>query len=151
MYLYDFKDSEQFRRLEKKAFDEILDYSAFPGNEYKYFAEIERLGKAYHRDQITREEVKERRVYLFNEYHNAVDEAEQCFPEKIKSLIMRQPTVEYNGGKYYVEKCIFGGHYKEPRWYYQLQLLDKNLRSVMIVDLDEVIKQNKGIFKEATK
>jgi hypothetical protein len=41
---YNFTDKDTFARLEEKAIDGQLDYSAFPPAEYRYFSQLARLG-----------------------------------------------------------------------------------------------------------
>ena len=137
------KDPEVFKQYERMVYDGVLDYNGFQGNEYKYFDKLSVICGEFKEEKITREVFAEKRAYLLDEYHNAVDEAEQCFPEKIKQVIMRRQKVMYHGGEYTIQKIMLGGHFKEPRWYYQVELLDKNNRSVVIASWDEVVKENK--------
>ena len=137
------RDPEVFRKYEKLVYDGVLDYNGFPGNEYKYFDQLAVICEELKDKIIDREQFNERRAYLLDEYHNAVDEAEHCIPEKIKQVIMRQPKVKYRGSEYTVQKIMFGKHFKEPRWYYQVELLDKNKNSVVIADWNEVVKENR--------
>ena len=41
---YNFTDKDTFARLEDKAIDGQLDYSAFPPAEYRYFSQLAKLG-----------------------------------------------------------------------------------------------------------
>lgn len=137
------KDPEVFRRYEQLVYDGAFDYNSLPGNEYKYFDQLAVICEKLKDGAITREEFSARRAYLLDEYHNAVDEIEHCFPKKIKQVIMCRQKVKYRGSEYTVQKIFFGGHFKEPRWYYQAELLDKNKNSVVIASWEEVVKENK--------
>lgn len=139
----DYKDPAVFRELERRVYDGTFDYNRLPGNEYKYFDQLAVICEELKDKIIDREQFNERRAYLLDEYHNAVDEAEHCFPEKIKQVIMRKQKVKYQGTEYIVQRIMFGGHFKEPRWYFQVELLDKNQHSVVIADWNEVVKENK--------
>lgn len=139
----DIKDPAVFRKYERLVYDGALDYNTFPGNEYKYFDQLAVICDELKDGTITREEFNERRAYLLDEYHNAVDEVQQCFPAKIRQVIMNRQKVKFRGGEYIVQKIYLGGHFKEPRWYFQVELLDKNQHSVVIADWNEVVKENK--------
>ena len=143
IFMEDVRDPEVFKRYERMVYDGTLNYNSFPGNEYKYFDQLAVICDEFKADEITREQFNSRRAYLLDEYHNAVDEADDCFPEKIKQVIMLGQRVTYRGAEYTVNKIMLGGHYKEPRWYYQVELLDKNNHSVVIADWSEVVKENK--------
>lgn len=137
------RDPEIFRRYEKLVYDGVLDYNGLPGNEYKYFDQLAVICEDLKDGRISKAEFDDKRAYLLDEYHNSVDEADHCFPDKIKQIIMRRQKVTYQGSEYIVNKILFGGHFKEPRWYYQVELLDKNRNSVVIADWNEVVKENK--------
>lgn len=137
------RDPDVFRKYERMVYDGVLDYNCFPGNEYKYFDQLAVICEQLKDGQITKEEFSAKRAYLLDEYHNAADGADSCFPERIKQVIMRRQKVRYHGSEYIVNKLIFGGHFKEPRWYYQVELLDMNKHSVVIADWDEVVKENR--------
>ena len=142
-FMEDVRDPEVFKRYERMVYDGVLDYNSFPGNEYKYFDQLAVICGELKDGAINNEVFTAKRAYLLDEYHNAVDEAEHCFPEKIKQVIMRRQKVRYRGSEYTVQKIFFGGHFKEPRWYYQVELLDKNKNAVVIASWEEVVKENK--------
>ena len=139
----DVKDPEVFKKYERLVYDGVLNYNSFPGNEYKYFDQLAALCEDLKDGRITQEIFSKKRAYLLDEYHNAIDEADNCFPKKIKQVIMRRQKVKYQGTEYIVQRIMFGGHFKEPRWYFQVELLDKNQHSVVIADWNEVVKENK--------
>ena len=102
----DFKNSDDFRRLERLTYDGTLDYSDFPPPEYKYFAELRKIYHAFKFDGLS-QEIAERqkksilidyRKYLEN-FTNAV-RTYRNYQDNIKISEMLKTEIQKSGDLY---------------------------------------------------
>lgn len=69
----DFKNSEDFRRLERLTYDGTLDYSDFPPPEYKYFSELRKIYHAFKFEGLSQENAERQKKSLLIEYRKYLE------------------------------------------------------------------------------
>lgn len=73
-----FKDKDTFRKLERQAYDGIIDVTKFPPAEYKYFSELRKIYYAFKYDGLSKEEASSRKQILFRKYTEDISKYERC-------------------------------------------------------------------------
>ena len=61
MKRYNFNDESEFLKLERMAYDNVLDYTDFPPAEYKYFDKLSKKKKKHQNGQLPKGIKKERK------------------------------------------------------------------------------------------
>lgn len=59
--------------------------------------------------------------------------------DQVKKIMSDKVKVKYMGNEYYITACIMRIY--QNRWYYQLELMDMNLNSVVIANMEMVEEQ----------
>lgn len=75
---YDFKNSEHFKKLERQAYDGIIDVTDFPPAAYRYFDSLRKLYYEYKYDNIAKDEAQTAKQKLLADYKEA-SEAYEMF------------------------------------------------------------------------
>lgn len=75
---YDFKNSEHFKKLERQAYDGIIDVTDFPPAAYRYFDSLRKLYYKYKYDNIAKDEAQTAKQKLLADYKEA-SEAYEMF------------------------------------------------------------------------
>ena len=75
--ILNFKNPDEFKRLERQAYDGTIDVSDFPPAEYMYFSELRKIYYAFKFDGLSREEASRKKNILLRRYHEAVSEHEK--------------------------------------------------------------------------
>lgn len=70
---YDFKNSEHFKKLEKQAYDGIIDVTGFPPAAYRYFDSLRLLYARYKYDGVSKDEAKAAKQKLLADYKEAAE------------------------------------------------------------------------------
>ena len=74
--ILNFKNPDEFKRLERQAYNGTLDVSDFPPAEYLYFSELRKIYYAFNFEGLSREEASRKKNILFREYQENVREHE---------------------------------------------------------------------------
>jgi len=72
-----FKNPDEFKRLERQAYNGTLDVSDFPPAEYMYFSELRKIYYAFKFEGLSKEEASRKKQILLRRYHEAVSEHEK--------------------------------------------------------------------------
>ena len=75
--IINFKNPDEFKRLERQAYNGTLDVSDFPPAEYKYFSELRKIYYAFKFEGLSKEEASRKKQILLGRYHEAVSEHEK--------------------------------------------------------------------------
>lgn len=70
--IYDFKNPEHFKILERQAYDGVIDVSGFPPAAYRYFDSLRLLYARYKYDNLSNSEAAARKKKLLAQYNEAV-------------------------------------------------------------------------------
>lgn len=74
MVKYNFKDSAEFDRLRKLAYDGQLDFNDFPAAEYRYFDRMQDIGyRSRHDEYYSREQAREACKKALCDYQDDID------------------------------------------------------------------------------
>ena len=73
MVKVNFKDPEEFRKLECQAYDGQLDFNEFPAAEYRYFDRIQDIGYRSRHEGLTREQARSERGKALKDYRDDID------------------------------------------------------------------------------
>lgn len=90
MKRYNFNDENEFLKLERMAYDNVLDYTDFPPAEYKYFDKLSQLGSMYRNGQLPKGICKEYKEAYLCDYRKDAEkawknqEAESKYQENIR-------------------------------------------------------------------
>lgn len=76
--ILNFKDTDTFRKLERKAYDGTLDVSDFPPAEYKYFSELRKIYYAFKFEGLTKDDAEKQKAVLLRQYQENLHEHENC-------------------------------------------------------------------------
>ncbi len=76
--ILNFKDKDTFRKLERQAYDGIIDVTKFPPAEYKYFSELHKIYYAFKFDGLSKEKASSRKQILFRKYTEDISKHERC-------------------------------------------------------------------------
>lgn len=74
----DFKNPEDFRRLERLTYDGTLDYSDFPPPEYKYFSELRKIYHAFKFEGLSQEIAERQKKSLLIDYRRYLENFTQA-------------------------------------------------------------------------
>ena len=74
----DFKNSDDFRRLERLTYDGTLDCTGFPPPEYKYFSELRKIYHAFKFDGLSKEQAECQKKSLLIEYRRYLENFDYC-------------------------------------------------------------------------
>lgn len=74
--ILNFKDKGIFSKLERQAYDGILDVSNFPPAEYKYFSELREIYYAFKFEGLTKADAKKQKVILLRYYREELQKQE---------------------------------------------------------------------------
>lgn len=74
----DFKNPEDFRRLERLTYDRTLDCSEFPPAEYKYFSELRKIYYAFKFEGLSQETAERQKKALLIEYQRYLETFENA-------------------------------------------------------------------------
>lgn len=72
MKIYDFKDPDVFKKLEKMAYTDTLDVSKFPPAAYKYFSELIKLYREFKGGKVSEQDAKASKAKLYADYNTAM-------------------------------------------------------------------------------
>ncbi len=75
--ILNFKNSDEFKRLERQTYNGTLDVSDFPPAEYLYFSELRKIYYAFKFEGLSKEEASRKKQILLRRYHEAVSEHEK--------------------------------------------------------------------------
>ena len=75
--ILNFKNPDEFKQLERQAYNGTLDVSDFPPAEYKYFSELRKIYYAFKFEGLSKEEASRKKQILLRRYHEAVSEHEK--------------------------------------------------------------------------
>ena len=75
--ILNFKNPDEFKQLERQAYNGTLDVSDFPPAEYMYFSELRKIYYAFKFDGLSKEEASRKKQILLRRYHEAVSEHEK--------------------------------------------------------------------------
>lgn len=116
MKRYNFNDENEFLKLERMAYDNVLDYTDFPPAEYKYFDKLSQLGSMYRNGQLPKGICKEYKEAYLCDYRKDAEkarknqEAESKYQESIRrsdELRCKINSTDDHGTKLiYALKCI---------------------------------------------
>lgn len=70
---YDFNAPEHFKKLEKQAYDGIIDVTGFPPAAYRYFDSLRKLYAAYKYDDLGKYEAQAAKQKLLADYKEAAE------------------------------------------------------------------------------
>lgn len=70
--IYDFKNPEHFKALERQTYDGVIDVSGFPPAAYRYFDSLRLLYARYKYDNLSNSEAAARKKKLLAQYNEAV-------------------------------------------------------------------------------
>lgn len=70
---YDFNDPEHFKKLEKQAYDGIIDVTGFPPAAYRYFDSLRKLYAEYKYDNLGKAEALAAKQKLLADYKEAAE------------------------------------------------------------------------------
>lgn len=76
MKIYDFKDPDVFKKLEKMCFVGGLDVSPFPPAAYRYFSELIKLYDGFKSGDISEQDAKSKKSKLYADYRVAIKDYE---------------------------------------------------------------------------
>lgn len=68
MKQYNFKNPDDFKELERQAYDGTIDVSRFPPAEYKYFDMLRKLYYAFKFDGLSKNEAEKQKHMLYADY-----------------------------------------------------------------------------------
>lgn len=74
----DFKNPEDFCRLERLTYDGTLDYSDFPPPEYKYFSELRKIYHAFKFEGLSQEIAERQKKSLLIDYRRYLENFTQA-------------------------------------------------------------------------
>lgn len=86
---FDFKNPEDFRRLERLTYDGTLDYSEFPPPEYKYFSELRKVYHAFKFEGLSQETAQRQKKSLLIDYRRYIetfDNARKTYAERQNNI-----------------------------------------------------------------
>ena len=66
--IYDFKNPEHFKELERQAYDGTIDVTDFPPAAYRYFDSLRKLYAEYKYDNLSKDEAQAVKRKLLAEY-----------------------------------------------------------------------------------
>lgn len=69
---FDFKNPDDFKKLEKMAYDATIDISGFPPAAYRYFDKLRILYAEYKHGNLSAEAAKRRKGEIYSEYKEAL-------------------------------------------------------------------------------
>ena len=75
--ILNFKNPDEFKQLERQAYNGTLDVSDFPPAEYMYFSELRKIYYAFKFEGLSKEEASRKKQILLRCYHEAVSEHEK--------------------------------------------------------------------------
>ena len=75
--ILNFKNPDEFKRLERQAYNGTLDVSDFPPAEYLYFSELRKIYYAFKFEGLSKGEASHKKQILLRRYHEAVSEHEK--------------------------------------------------------------------------
>ena len=75
--ILNFKNPDEFKHLERQAYNGTLDVSDFPPAEYMYFSELRKIYYAFKFEGLSKEEASRKKNILLRRYHEAVSEHEK--------------------------------------------------------------------------
>lgn len=96
----DFKDFEQWKSLERQAYEGTINFDKFPANEYKYFRELLKLYTEYRFGSIDKGYAQQQKALLLKEYTQSVQERERylyvyrTYQENVVTLQHRLAEIE---------------------------------------------------------
>lgn len=70
--IYDFKNPEHFKKLERQAYDGTIDVSGFPPAAYRYFDSLRLLYARFKYDNLSRSEAEAQKKKLYSQYTEAL-------------------------------------------------------------------------------
>ena len=93
--ILNFKNPDEFRMLERQAYDGTIDVSDFPPAEYMYFSELRKIYYAFKFEGLPKEEASQKKQILLSRYHDAVAEHEKYCEvyREYQSNILRADTL----------------------------------------------------------
>ena len=74
--IFNFKNKQQFKELERKAYDGTIDVSSFPPAEYMYFSELRKIYYAFKFEGLPKAEAAKQKELLLCRYRSALKEHE---------------------------------------------------------------------------
>lgn len=74
---FDFNDPEDFKKLEKMAYDVTIDISRFPPAAYRYFDQLRIIYAEYKYDNLPKEVAASRKAKIFSDYKETISAYEQ--------------------------------------------------------------------------
>ena len=74
---FDFNDPEDFKKLEKMAYDVTIDISGFPPAAYRYFDQLRIIYAEYKYDNLPKEVAANRKAKIYRDYKETISVYEQ--------------------------------------------------------------------------
>lgn len=74
--ILNFKNPDEFKRLERQTYDGTLDVSDFPPAEYKYFSELRKIYYAFKFEGLDKDNAERKKALLYREYQRNVSESD---------------------------------------------------------------------------
>lgn len=100
MKRYDFKNPEDFKELERMAYDGTIDISKFPPAAYRYFDRLRILYAEFRFNNLSKSEAVRRKTELYAEYRNALSayehwcEAHKAYQGNIRKADVLMSDIE---------------------------------------------------------
>jgi hypothetical protein len=98
--ILNFKDKETFHKLERQAYDGVVDATTFPPAEYKYFSELKKIYYAFKFENLSKEDASRKKQILYRRYQEDISEHERCltvykkYQENIRIAEMNLSKIE---------------------------------------------------------
>lgn len=73
MKIYDFKNPEDFKTLEKQAYDMSIDIEKFPPAAYRYFDKLRNIYARYKYDNLSKEDAEAEKRKIYSDYIKALN------------------------------------------------------------------------------
>ena len=73
MKIYDFKNPEEFKTLEKQAYDMSIDIEEFPPAAYRYFDKLRTLYARFKYDNLSKEDAEAEKRKIYSDYIKALN------------------------------------------------------------------------------
>ena len=73
MKIYDFKNPEEFKTLEKQAYDMSIDIEEFPPAAYRYFDKLRTLYASFKYDNLSKEDAEAEKRKIYSDYIKALN------------------------------------------------------------------------------
>ena len=73
MKIYDFKNPEDFKTLEKQAYDMSIDIEGFPPAAYRYFDKLRTLYARFKYDNLSKEDAEAEKRKIYSDYIKALN------------------------------------------------------------------------------